>query len=89
VLPIPQTTASDERRLVVRLVGHKDRLYQSFEEARPFILRDVTQDESEQLLEAEIARLKIAAHVITFPSALARVDLAAWARQVAPPEPAR
>jgi len=89
VLPIPQTTASDERRLVVRLVWHKDRRYQSFEEARPFILRDVTQDESEQLLEAEIARLKIAAHVITFPSALARVDLAAWARQVAPPEPAR
>ena len=93
VLPMPASAATDERRLLVRLVGHTAPKFQSFEDARGYVMRDVAQDQSEGLLQAEIARLRTAAKVTTDERALARLDLASFARMVsgsanAPPAPA-
>ena len=70
----------------MRLVSHEDRHFQSFADARQYVLKDVSQAEDEQLLDADIARLKAAAHVTVNERALAKVDLAGWARQFAPPQ---
>lgn len=85
VVPLPQTAADDPRRLLVLVVAHVDRRFQSFEEARAYVKRNAVEAETEQLLDAEIARLKAAAHVTTNQRALAKVDLAGWAQQFAPP----
>ncbi len=82
VLPMPETKPGDERRLLLRLVRHQERKYQPFEAARGFVVRDVEQDQAEGILATVIARLKAETPVTVNERALARTDLAGWARMV-------